>query len=36
MCFASQVRTNELQRDDAVDEHVSGAIDDTHSTFAEL
>jgi len=35
MCLASQVGPNQLQRNDAVDEHVSRSINNTHSPFAE-
>ena len=33
--LAAQVRADELERDDAVDEHVTGAIDDAHPALAD-
>ena len=35
MRLAAQIGANQLQRDDAIDEHVAGAIDDAHAAFAE-
>ncbi|MFO0669228.1 MAG: hypothetical protein U0235_06300 [Polyangiaceae bacterium] len=31
--FSAQIRADELERDDAIDEDVAGAIDDAHSAF---
>jgi hypothetical protein len=36
MRLASEVRPNELQRDDAIDQHVTSAIDDSHPAFTKL
>src|SRR5262249_41578065 len=33
MRLAAQIRANQFQRDDAIDEHVASAIDDAHSAF---
>jgi hypothetical protein len=33
--FTTQVRANELQRDDAIDEHVARAVDDAHAPFTK-
>ena len=33
--LAPQVRADQLHRDDAVDEHVAGAVDDAHAAFAD-
>ena len=33
--LAAQIGANQLERDDAIDEDVAGAIDDAHAAFAE-
>ena len=33
--LAAQVGANQLERDDAIDEHVARAVDDAHAAFAE-
>jgi len=33
--FTAQIRADELESDDAIDEDVAGAIDDAHAAFAE-
>src|SRR6185436_8718344 len=35
MRLAAQVRPDQLDRDDAVDEHVPGAVDDAHPALAD-
>jgi hypothetical protein len=35
MRLAAEVRADQLERDDALDENVAGPIDDAHAAFAE-
>src|SRR5258705_4681375 len=35
MRFAAEIRGDQLERDDALDEHVPGPVDDAHAAFAE-
>jgi hypothetical protein len=35
MRFSAKVRPNQLDGDDAVDEHVAGSINDAHSALAD-
>jgi hypothetical protein len=35
MSLTAQIRTNQLERNHAIDEHVTSAVDHAHATFTE-